>query len=48
MTDPFQRLALLALALIAWAVADRIGGNGFIAAFVGGLTVAPTVEGFGE
>jgi sodium/hydrogen antiporter len=48
MTDPFQRLALLALALIAWALADQIGGNGFIAAFVGGLTVAPTVEGFGE
>jgi sodium/hydrogen antiporter len=48
MTDPFQRLALLALALIAWALADQIGGNGFIAAFVGGLTVAPTVKGFGE
>jgi NhaP-type Na+/H+ or K+/H+ antiporter len=48
MTDPFQRLALLALALIAWALADQIGGNGFIAAFVGGLAVAPTVEGFGE
>ena len=48
MTDSFQRLALLALALIAWALADQIGGNGFIAAFVGGLAVAPTVEGFGE
>jgi NhaP-type Na+/H+ or K+/H+ antiporter len=48
MTDPFQRLALLALALIAWALADQIGGNGFIAAFVGGLMVAPTVEGIGE
>src|SRR5215212_6378829 len=48
MTDSFQRLALLALALIAWALADQIGGNGFIAAFVGGLAVTPTVEGFGE
>jgi NhaP-type Na+/H+ or K+/H+ antiporter len=48
MTDPFRRLALLALALIAWALADQIGGNGFIAAFVGGLAVGPTVERSGE
>ena len=48
MTGSFQRLALLALALIAWALADQIGGNGFIAAFVGGLAVAPTVERVGE
>jgi NhaP-type Na+/H+ or K+/H+ antiporter len=48
MTGSFQRLALLALALIAWALADTIGGNGFIAAFVGGLAVGPTVERTGE
>jgi len=48
MTDSFQRLAILALALIAWALADQIGGNGFIAAFVGGLAVGPTVERVGE
>ena len=48
MTDSFQRLALLALALIAWALADQIGGNGFIAAFVGGLAVGPSVEFVGE
>ena len=48
MTGSFQRLALLTLALIAWALADQIGGNGFIAAFVGGLAVAPTVERTGE
>jgi sodium/hydrogen antiporter len=48
MADPFQRLALLTLALIAWALADQIGGNGFIAAFVGGLAVGPTVERIGE
>jgi NhaP-type Na+/H+ or K+/H+ antiporter len=48
MTGPFQRLALLALALIAWALADQIGGNGFIAAFVGGLAVGPAVEHIGE
>ena len=48
MTDSFQRLALLALALVAWALADTVGGNGFIAAFVGGLVVGPTVERVGE
>jgi sodium/hydrogen antiporter len=48
MTESFQRLALLTLAIIAWALADQIGGNGFIAAFVGGLLVGPTVERLGE
>jgi len=48
MTGAFQRLALLALALIAWALADQIGGNGFIAAFVGGLAVGPTAKSVGE
>jgi NhaP-type Na+/H+ or K+/H+ antiporter len=48
MTDSSQRIALLALAVIAWALADQIGGNGFIAAFVGGLMVGPTVERVGE
>jgi NhaP-type Na+/H+ or K+/H+ antiporter len=44
MNESFQRLALLALAIIAWALADTVGGNGFIAAFVGGLVVGPVVE----
>jgi sodium/hydrogen antiporter len=48
MTGSFQRIAMLALALIAWALADQIGGNGFIAAFVGGLAIGPTVERIGE
>jgi NhaP-type Na+/H+ or K+/H+ antiporter len=48
MTGSFRRLALLTLAIIAWALADQIGGNGFIAAFVGGLAVGPTVESVGE
>ena len=48
MTGSFRGLALLALALIAWALADQIGGNGFIAAFVGGLAVGPIVESVGE
>ena len=48
MTGSFQRIAPLALAIIAWALADQIGGNGFIAAFVGGLVIGPTVERVGE
>jgi NhaP-type Na+/H+ or K+/H+ antiporter len=48
MNESFQRLALLALAIIAWALADSIGGNGFIAAFVGGLVVGPVVKRVGE
>jgi sodium/hydrogen antiporter len=48
MTESFQRLALLVLAILAWALADQLGGNGFIAAFVGGLAAGPTVERVGE
>jgi sodium/hydrogen antiporter len=48
MTDSFQRLALLVLAIFSWALADQIGGNGFIAAFVGGLAAGPTVERVGR
>jgi NhaP-type Na+/H+ or K+/H+ antiporter len=39
MTETFQELGLLALALLAWGGADALGGNGFIAAFVGGVFV---------
>jgi NhaP-type Na+/H+ or K+/H+ antiporter len=35
----FERLAIVSLAVIAFAAADAIGGNGFIAAFVAGLAV---------
>jgi NhaP-type Na+/H+ or K+/H+ antiporter len=48
MNESFQRLALLALAIIVWALADQIGGNGFIAAFVGGLVLGPPVKRVGE
>lgn len=41
MTDAFERLAVLAIAVAAWGVAGLIGGNGFIAAFVGGLCAGP-------
>ncbi|HTE59762.1 MAG TPA: cation:proton antiporter, partial [Solirubrobacteraceae bacterium] len=35
-TTAFERLALAAIAIIAWYAAGEAGGNGFIAAFVGG------------
>ncbi|MGC9516843.1 MAG: cation:proton antiporter [Methanomicrobiales archaeon] len=37
MTETFQRISLIALAIITWLLADQLGGSGFIAAFVGGL-----------
>ncbi|GAB4313844.1 MAG: hypothetical protein Kow0019_13310 [Methanobacteriaceae archaeon] len=37
MTENFQRISLIAVALISWLLTDQIGGSGFIAAFVGGL-----------
>jgi sodium/hydrogen antiporter len=37
MTKPFEQLGVLALAVLAFVLADEAGGNGFIAAFVGGL-----------
>ena len=47
MTWTFQRLAMVALAIGAWAVATGIDGNGFIAAFVAGLAVARFQPSFG-
>jgi NhaP-type Na+/H+ or K+/H+ antiporter len=48
MTHTFKRLAMVALAIGAWALAGELGGNGFIAAFVGGLAVARFREEFGD
>ena len=39
MNAAFQRLSVLGLALLAFAGAELVGGNGFIAAFVAGLTL---------
>jgi len=39
MSDDFERISVFALALLAYAGAEVIGGNGFIAAFCAGLTV---------
>jgi len=44
MEPVFQRLASLALALLCYAVAERLGGNGFIAAFFGGLLLGTRTE----
>jgi NhaP-type Na+/H+ or K+/H+ antiporter len=37
MNATFQRLAAGSLAVLAWALAEQFGGNGYIAAFAGGL-----------
>jgi NhaP-type Na+/H+ or K+/H+ antiporter len=47
MTHNFKRLAMVALAIGAWVLADGVGGNGFIAAFVAGLAVARFRDRFG-
>lgn len=39
MANSFQRLAALGLALLAYSLAEVIGGNGFIAAFCAGLVL---------
>jgi NhaP-type Na+/H+ or K+/H+ antiporter len=52
---PFEQLSALGLALLAFAAAELVGGNGFIAAFAAGLTVGnvaravcPCLHEFGE
>ncbi len=42
MSTDFQKIGILALALLAYGLAELIGGNGFIAAFCMGLTAANT------
>lgn len=37
-TTEFQGIAAIALAIIAFSAAELVGGNGFIAAFIAGLT----------
>ncbi|MGH2743453.1 MAG: cation:proton antiporter, partial [Thermoleophilaceae bacterium] len=41
-TPLFEQFAVLALAVLAFVLADEVGGNGFIAAFVGGLAAGRT------
>jgi NhaP-type Na+/H+ or K+/H+ antiporter len=43
--DAFEELASVGLALLAFATAELVHGNGFIAAFVAGLVVGNTARG---
>jgi sodium/hydrogen antiporter len=40
----FEPLAFLSLAVLAWALAGELGGNGFIGAFVAGLSASRVTE----
>jgi NhaP-type Na+/H+ or K+/H+ antiporter len=42
--EAFQGISILALTLFTYVVAELIGGNGFIAAFVGGMVFGNTVR----
>ncbi len=44
MTGTFKQLVMIGLALLAWATAEAVGGNGFIAAFVAGMTAGRITE----
>ncbi len=43
-TETTQRLGTLSLAAVAYAGAEAVGGNGFVAAFVAGLAVGTTAR----
>lgn len=45
MNDAFQHLSALGLALLAYATAEQVGGNGFIAAFCAGLLLGNVTKG---
>jgi NhaP-type Na+/H+ or K+/H+ antiporter len=47
MTEPFKALAILSVAVLAYLVAELIGGNGFIAAFTAGLMLGGMVRDHG-
>ncbi len=47
MAGVYQQLGIAALAVIAWASAEVVGGNGFIAAFVAGLAASSAVRDLG-
>jgi len=43
-TIPFQGIGILSLAALTYVVAELIGGNGFIAAFVGGMVFGNSIK----
>ena len=48
LNEDFQKLSGVALAAIAWAGALQVGGNGFIAAFVAGMSISVYSDCIGE
>ena len=47
-TAEYQRIAFLILAVVSFLIADELGGSGFIAAFVGGLTTGYVTKDAGK
>jgi sodium/hydrogen antiporter len=47
-TATFQQLSIVALAVGVWAAAGELGGNGFIAAFAGGMVAGRITPACGE
>ena len=43
-SQPFQGIAILALAGLCYVASELVGGNGFIAAFVGGMVFGNTIR----
>lgn len=48
MSTTFQRLASLSIAVLAYAAAEALGGNGFIAAFFSGMLLGTKTHAFRE
>ena len=46
MSEEFEKLGALAMAVLSFELAEAIGGNGFIAAFVAGMTLGNLAKGF--
>jgi sodium/hydrogen antiporter len=47
-TQEFQRIAFLAMAILTFLIADELGGSGFIAAFIGGLALGYIIKDAGN
>ncbi len=47
-TQEFQRIAFLAMAILTFLIAGVLGGSGFIAAFIGGLALGYVVRDAGK
>ncbi|MGF7118338.1 cation:proton antiporter [Methanobacterium oryzae] len=47
-TPNFERIAFLSMAILTFLIADELGGSGFIAAFIGGLSLGYVVKDAGN